>query len=69
MSLWRGGGACSCGTLPQKAVRSHSLIFFINRFACLLPDGVTVDQLEDEFHLYQRNDFEDHILTMRIDKD
>ncbi|MGH0123237.1 UNVERIFIED_CONTAM: hypothetical protein FKN15_011702 [Acipenser sinensis] len=52
----------------RQAVSSRSLMFFINRFACLLPEGVTVDHLEDEFHLYQVNDFEDYILTKHIDE-
>ncbi|MGH0137165.1 UNVERIFIED_CONTAM: hypothetical protein FKN15_035895 [Acipenser sinensis] len=31
----------------RQSVSSRFLMFFINRFACLLPEGVTVDQLED----------------------
>jgi len=45
-----------------------SVDFFISRFPSILPDSVTLDQVEDEFRMYQTTSFDSSILRKRIDE-
>ncbi|GAA6082503.1 zinc finger MYM-type protein 6-like [Tachysurus ichikawai] len=52
----------------RQSVKFLSLKFFISCFPSILPEKVTVDQVEDEFKIYQTTSFEDSILRKRIDE-
>ncbi|KAL7378445.1 hypothetical protein ABVT39_013846 [Epinephelus coioides] len=52
----------------RQSVKFSSLRFFISHFPSILPEEVTVDQMEDEFRMYQTSSFEDSILSKRADE-
>ncbi len=52
----------------RQFVKFCSLRFFICRFPSVLTEEVTVDQVEDEFRMYQTTSFDDSILNKRIDE-
>ncbi|KAL2104301.1 hypothetical protein ACEWY4_001169 [Coilia grayii] len=52
----------------RRSVKFLSLKFFISHFPSILPEKVTVDQVEDEFRMHQTTSFEDTILKKHIDE-
>lgn len=52
----------------RKTAKFSSLTYFIDRFPCLLGNGVTVDEVEEEFRLFQSTTLNDGILTKRADE-
>ncbi|GAA6081362.1 uncharacterized protein LOC113085053 isoform X1 [Tachysurus ichikawai] len=52
----------------RQSVKFLSLKFFISCFPSILPEKVTVDQVEDEFKIYQTTSFEDSILRKHNDE-
>ncbi|KAL1268657.1 hypothetical protein QQF64_034020 [Cirrhinus molitorella] len=52
----------------RRLVKFRSLRFFLCRFPSVLPEEVTVDQVEVEFRMYQTTSFDDSILNKRIDE-
>ena len=59
--------ACVADVNKRQSVKFSSLSFFLNRFPCLLKDGVTADQIEDEFRRYQITELDNAISQKRID--
>ena len=51
----------------QKA-KFSSLTYFVDRFPCLLGNGITMDEVEEEFRLFQSTALDDGVLTKRTDK-
>lgn len=54
--------------IKRQSVKFSSLRFFISHFPSILPEEVTVDQMEDELRMYQTSSFEDSILSKRADE-
>ncbi|XP_054628077.1 uncharacterized protein LOC129179195 isoform X2 [Dunckerocampus dactyliophorus] len=52
----------------RQTAKFSSLTYFIDRFPCLLGNGVTVDKVDDEFRLFQSTALDDDILTKRVDE-
>lgn len=52
----------------RQNVKFSSLTYFIDRFPCLLGNGVTVDEVEEEFRLYQSTALDDGVVAKRADE-
>nr|XP_057926630.1 uncharacterized protein LOC131128085 [Doryrhamphus excisus] len=52
----------------RQTAKFSSLTYLVDRFPCLLGNGVTVDKVDDEFRLFQSTALDDDILTKRVDE-
>uniref|UniRef100_A0A9J8C603 DUF4371 domain-containing protein n=1 Tax=Cyprinus carpio carpio TaxID=630221 RepID=A0A9J8C603_CYPCA len=52
----------------RQTAKFSSLTYFIDRFPCFLGNGVTVDEVEEEFRLFQSSTLNDGFLTKRADE-
>lgn len=52
----------------RQSVKFSFVQFFVSHFPTILPEEVTVDQMEDEFRMYQTSSFEDSILSKCADE-
>lgn len=52
----------------RQTAKFSSLTYFLDRFPCLLGNGVTVDEVEEDFRLLQSSALDDGIITKRADE-
>lgn len=52
----------------RQTAKFSSLTYFIDRFPCFLGNGVTVDEVEEEFRLFQSSTLDVGFLTKRADE-